>query len=371
VKSPFGPVKLLTPLFSSSGLEDAQFFQVVDTIRANDLFRRMRKEKSIEFIVPEAQHSKMIAIYKNLKYKWKKIHPNYGDKSPKEIFHLYRRFKQDRNHFFGRFGFIISENYQIKLKYPPDVSIMPSAIRTFIDEPNSVFMPMNLWEGILSTNEWNSKGLPIEALEETIHPLYGVWSPTNQEFLNLFKKYLDSTELQGTAIDLGCGTGVLGFMLAKKGMQVFGVDSLFQAAKCTNLNAQKLELDVNAVHDDANKVDLPMCDVIVCNPPWIPVSKKTALDSGVYDPNESLLKAAFMQTKKLNAKGKLLLFYSDFASKIGLQKENRIDELCQSNQMKIANRLEINFPYTTDTDHPLKKFKDSSHIYLYEIIRDL
>lgn len=369
INSPYGKVRLLTPLFKSSGLEDVQHYQVVDTIRTSVLFKRMRSEKTIEFIDSEAEHSKILAIHKNLKYRLSKDRHNYQDKSSQQIFHLYRRNKQDRIHFFGRLGFVVSSNFEVLLKNAPDVSILGSAIRTFLQEPHDVFMPLNIWEGILSANEWTNKGIFIQALNAIIHPIYGVWAPTNQDYLSLLQKYLLDVKLTGTAVDLGCGTGVLSFMLAKHGMQVFAIDSLFQAAKCTNLNAKVLDLDVNAVCGEANDVNIPNCEVLICNPPWIPVSKSSVLDSGVYDPEEKLLKSAFMQTKKLVAGGRFLLFYSDLAQNLGLQSADRIEELCKQHELKISQKMSKPFPVTMDQKNPLKKWKDNSHIFFYEITR--
>jgi predicted RNA methylase len=254
------------------------------------------------------------------------------------------------------------------LKAVPDIEILPSAIRTFISTPEPVFMPLNIWEGIVSANEWFQKGIEIPNLG-TIFPLYGVWAPTSQSYLNLFQDYLKSRTFKGTAIDLGCGTGVLGMMLAQRGMTVFGVDSNFQAAKCANLNAQKLGLDFTAVHDSVEKISLPSCDVLVCNPPWIPGSPSSELDKGNFDEDEKVLKACFEQTKKLNSGGRLLLIHSDLPARLGLQKENRVDELCVRNGLIITNVFKKEFGISLDLKDPFKKIKDGSHILLYEIKR--
>ena len=54
-----------------------------------------------------------------------------------------------------------------------------------------------------------------------------------KETIKLLNKYLGKKNVKGTAIDLGCGSGVLGMILAKRGMSSFGIDSNFQAAKAS------------------------------------------------------------------------------------------------------------------------------------------
>ena len=370
IQSPHGLLRLLIPIYQQSGIDTLEYNRVSDTISHRVLFKRLKSTKSIEFISEKATYSKVIGISKNLRKDLRFSLPDVSKcKSPKDIFHLYRRGKINQIHFLARVGFTIDQNYKIFLRFVPEIPILNSAIRTFITEPMPIFMPINLWDGIISANEWNEKGIQIAGLGNKIYPGYGVWPPTNQEYLKLFTDYISSSNLEGTAVDLGSGSGVLGMILAKHGLNSFGVDNNFHAAKSSNLNAQRLGLDFTAVHGDANSIIIPECDVLVCNPPWIPAVSSSILDNGNYDPDENLLKASFSQTKKLKPNGRFLLIYSDLAQNLELQNKGRIEELCKENNLVIKNILSCHFPITLDHTHPLKPFRDKSFIYLYEIIR--
>ncbi|OMJ87540.1 hypothetical protein SteCoe_10715 [Stentor coeruleus] len=370
IHSPFGQLRLLFPIYQKAGLQDIKYNKVTDNISHKVLFKRLKSEKSLEFIDERAIYGKIIAITRNLRRDFRWCLPSTSKcQTPKEIFHLYRRSKIEHAHYLARVGFHIDENYKVFLRGVPDIGILPSAIRTFLDHPQPIYMPINIFEGIVSANEWLEKGLHIGVLGEKIYPLYSVWPPTNQEYLKLFDSYLQSTSVKGTAVDLGCGTGILGFMLAKKGMSVFAVDSNFNAAKCANLNAQKLGLEFTAVHGNVKDIAIPECNILVCNPPWLPASAGTLLDRGSYDPNEELLCAAFMQTKKLKANGRFLLIYSDLAANIGLQNPGRIEELCKKHELVIRNMTKLPMSLTLDKEHPLKAIRDNSSIYFYEIVR--
>jgi len=60
-----------------------------------------------------------------------------------------------------------------------------------------------------------------------------------------------------------------------------------------------------------------VCDLIICNPPWLPadfVLETNPLDNGVYDPQEKfLLSSLNFARMHLSPQGKMLLVYSDLA----------------------------------------------------------
>ena len=83
----------------------------------------------------------------------------------------------------------------------------------------------------------------------------------------------------------------------------------------------------------AKDLDFPFTvDLVMCNPPWIPadfVKATNPLDNGVYDPDEKFLKSAFnfCRVHLDKTKGEMLLIYSDLAYQLGLQSDNRVQEL--------------------------------------------
>ena len=154
ITSPHGKLRFLYPIYQKSGIEDLKYNRVTDTISHKVLYSRMRQEKTIEFISDKSSYSKIVGLSKNIRQRLRYTLPNFKKQtSPENIFHLYRRAKIDQAHFLARIGFTIDENYNIFLKYVPDIPILPSAIRTFITEPEPIFMPLNIWDGIISSNE--------------------------------------------------------------------------------------------------------------------------------------------------------------------------------------------------------------------------
>jgi SAM-dependent methyltransferase len=371
LNSPWGPVHLLKPVFQSSGLDDIVINPVKDKISAKFLYSRLIKEKSIEIAAFESEYNRMFGLYKSIK----KI--SYRDKvdfskckTPTDIFHLHRRTKIAKSHLLHRFGFLFSET-QIKLRGDrPDLSILPQVVRALNAKQNEIsFVSFKLWEGIVSANEWYTKGLMVDVLGDKIYPLYGVWMPTTQEYLNLFKEYLDADIPEGPALDIGCGSGILSFLMAKKGIEVVAVDKNYWAVECTRLNAGRLGLKVRTYQlNELNDIETSSLNTIVSNPPWLPVKASSSLDNGVYDPKGEMLLGTFKTAKRfLTENGRLLLIYSDLAQNLGLQEPCFIEKLIESHDLKLKERIETFFPKSLDLRDPLRDIKDSSHIYLYDI----
>lgn len=115
--------------------------------------------------------------------------------------------------------------------------------------------------------------------------------PTRQNYLELLGKYLSNKRIsanEDTILDVGCGSGVLSFVLAKqasKNSKIIGLDINPQAVKTANMNATRLKIEnFKALEFNINdRVDFSMFaqessipkeySLIISNPPWI-VAKK-------------------------------------------------------------------------------------------------
>ena len=95
------------------------------------------------------------------------------------------------------------------------------------------FVPMTVLEGLASSSNLLKRGIQIHCLQSRlIYPLYGVWTPTTQEYLNLLSNYVSQMSNKysrfKTMVDLGCGTGVLSLVMSENGKfngQIYSIDS--------------------------------------------------------------------------------------------------------------------------------------------------
>ena len=107
------------------------------------------------------------------------------------------------------------------------------------------FVPMTVVEGLASSANMLKRGIQIHCLQSRlIYPLYGVWTPTTQEYLSLLSNYVSQKTSHYSRfknmVDLGCGTGVLSIVLCENGGfggQIYSVDSQKRCIQSTEMNS--------------------------------------------------------------------------------------------------------------------------------------
>ena len=93
--------------------------------------------------------------------------------------------------------------------------------------------------------QYQEKGVEVEGLGKHIYPKGHVWMPTSQRYLTYYLELIkDLSSKEGNVLDVGCGSGVLGFLFAKKHKKsrVVGLDVNPDAVETTNINAAELRL---------------------------------------------------------------------------------------------------------------------------------
>ena len=71
-----------------------------------------------------------------------------------------------------------------------------------------------------------------------------------------------------TALDLGAGSGVLGLLLAYRGLRVTGVELDAAWVERARQGATESRLPVEVIHGDVRHWSGPRVDLVVTNPPW-------------------------------------------------------------------------------------------------------
>lgn len=383
MNSPLGALNFIVPLYKRSGLVDVDLRFVTNALKSSELLNRLTTKKTIELGKPDAHYRNLMALHKNVTRKLKVKYYGRSDKpadtfakckSPTEIYHLKRRTETAIAHTMHRYGFIVNEENKAMLKGEdfPEIPMFLKFVheRRVKDKVN--FVSFRLLESFISVHEWYKNGIAIEALDKRlIRPVYSVWPPTSQGYINLLAKYITSENLSsGRALDIGSGTGVLSLVLASKGLSVTAIDCNKSAVECTRINALAMGMDMveAKLADVTQDLDLPKFDVIVSNPPWLPGAGGDPLIQSVYDDKGQMLKACIrVAAERLEPQGRFLLIYSDLAQRLGLQPANYIESLCEAAGLRVAQKLDEPFPKQINTLDPLKPLKDTSVISLYDI----
>jgi methylase of polypeptide subunit release factors len=215
--------------------------------------------------------------------------------------------------------------------------------------------------GLIGAHEWRRKGVFIPALDERIHPWYGVFSPVRGEYVELVAQapLPAGAGLAGTslAFDIGAGTGVLSAVLARRGIQrVVATDMDERALGCARANIERLGL--------ASQVELVRADLfpdgraplVVCNPPWLPGKPSSAIEYAIYDPDSRMLKGFLAGLKDhLLDGGEGWLILSDLAEHLGLRSREQLLGWIAAAGLEVAGRHDIRpmHPKASDADDPL------------------
>ncbi|WP_314034662.1 class I SAM-dependent methyltransferase [Dietzia sp. CH92] len=271
---------------------------------------------------------------------------------PGEIFRANRRSRAERATILGGILVPLDPDYSISLRRAPDVrdacehAYGPPADGAG-EAPGGggageapggetlVSLPELL--GVISAYEWHRSGIEIAALGARIHPAYGVFAPTRDEYIDLIADapWPDGVD-QPVVWDIGTGTGVLAAVLAGRGARaVVASDINPRAVECARDNVRRLGLEDRVTvtrgdlwpggDDDEVGYHTGRADVVVCNPPWIPGRPTSALEQGIYDPDSDLLHRFLAELPEhLTPNGQGWLILSDLAEHLGLRTRDEL-----------------------------------------------
>jgi methylase of polypeptide subunit release factors len=210
--------------------------------------------------------------------------------------------------------------------------------------------------GVIGAHEWRRKGVFIPALDERIHPWYGVFSPVRGEYVELVAQAPLPAGAK-VAFDIGAGTGVLSAVLAHRGLQgVLATDMDERALGCARANLERLGLTGQVEVVRADLYPEGSADLVVCNPPWLPGKPSSAIEHAVYDPDSRMLKGFLAGLKAhLRAGGEGWLILSDLAEHLGLRSRDQLLGWITAAGLDVVGRHDIRptHPKASDPDDPL------------------
>lgn len=261
-----------------------------------------------------------------------------GVHSAAHAFHLHREERSRLARTLGRLLVPVDDDYTVPLRRAPDVR--QACMEVYGPATGPSVMALRELLGVVGAHEWRRKGIHVPALNDRIHPHYGVFSPTRGEYIDLVADAPLAT--RSRAFDIGTGTGVLAAVLARRGVQhLVATDLDPRAVACARDNLERLEL--------AGRVDVLRADLfppgraplIVCNPPWIPAKPASPLDHAVYDPEGQMVRG-FLDglAEHLEPGGEGWLILSDLAEHLGLRSRGELLAAFAAGGLRVVDRLE-------------------------------
>jgi predicted RNA methylase len=240
-----------------------------------------------------------------------------------------------------------------------------------------ILVPLREWVGARGAREWYRKGVEVPALGGRVHPRYGVFAPIRGEYVDLVAEQSESIGMTGrTAYDIGTGTGVLAFVLARRGAsRVVATDADPRAVACARDNAVRLSLGPNVEVlqvDPDDPFPNGSADVLVCNPPWVPVEAPTPYERSVFDPDGRFLRR-FLDgsAAHLNPGGQAWLVLSDFAERVGLRPPDSLAEAVRRAGLVSlgSRRTHPSHDRAADPDDPLHSIRSQEVVSLHVLGR--
>ncbi|THC46241.1 class I SAM-dependent methyltransferase [Massilia sp. Mn16-1_5] len=271
-----------------------------------------------------------------------------------EQFHRHRLAQLQRARTLAMLLIPFEADYTIPLRRAPDVRQACNEAYGAFSEPFVVSLRELL--GLIGAHEWRSKGVPIAALDDRIHPWYGVFSPVRGEYVELVAQAPLPHKAQ-TAFDIGAGTGILSAVLARRGLRrVLATDMDARALGCARENIARLGLDAQVEIIQADLFPEGQAELVVCNPPWLPGKPSSAIEYAIYDPDSRMLRGFLNGLQAhLAPGGEGWLILSDLAEHLGLRSREQLLGWIEAAGLTVAGRHDVRpvHPKAQDKDDPL------------------
>jgi len=264
--------------------------------------------------------------------------PRKTAEAAKDAFNLHRQAQSQRARTLGMLLMEVDADYGLALRRAPD--IRQSCNEAYGAGTTPFVVSLREILGLIGAHEWRKTGVEIPALEERIHPYYGVFSPVRGEYLQLIADA--PLPARTLAFDIGTGTGVIAALLAKRGVaEVIATDMDTRALSCARDNLTRLDLRDRVEVLQADLFPEGKAPLIVCNPPWIPARPSAAIEHAIYDPDSRMLKGFLNGLKDhLAPRGEGWLILSDLAEHLELRSRDELLQMIEAAGLKVVARLD-------------------------------
>jgi methylase of polypeptide subunit release factors len=292
---------------------------------------------------------------------------------PAEAWAEERERRRLEHETLGRVVVPVEAGFRVPLSRAPNVGeALEEALGAAAALPG--LLPLRDLLGMIGAHEWRRRGVDIAALGARVHPHYGVYAPVRGEYVDLVAHAAAEWPAAGRrVIEVGTGTGVLAFVLARAGASVVATDAEPRAVACARENAARLGLAgrVAVVEADLYPATGGTADLVVSNPPWLPGEAYGPLDRAVYDPGGRFLERLVAGLPAhLAPGGEAWLVLSDLAELLGLRARDHVAALAGAAGLRIADVREArpSHPRASDPGDPLHAYRAREVTRLYRLV---
>ena len=219
----------------------------------------------------------------------------------------------------------LTNNLYLRIfNHHPDLIKAPGNpwLKEFYPENNEFCLRFTDYLGLNGARQWYEKGLTFSGLSHKVYPFYGTYFPTRTEHLELFDQWLSRNHIFKKAVDIGCGCGVLSFYMLSHGIKnILATDINPNALASMKYDIERISASpcVKLMHTGFFQgLENHNPDLVVFNPPWIPMETHTTIDKAMYygpDFFENFFNQAFQY---LDETCRLVILFSNFAQVAGI-----------------------------------------------------
>jgi methylase of polypeptide subunit release factors len=286
-----------------------------------------------------------------------------------QVFAHQRAAQAERARVLGALLLPFDADHGVPLRRAPDVREAGLQAHGPVDAPYASSLRELL--GVVGAYEWRKKGVKVPALGADIHPWHGVFSPVRGEYVDLIARTkLPAAAKPARALDVGCGTGVLSAVLAKRGLWVVATDNSLMALACAAENLIRLELADRVTLQKADLFTKGRFGLVVCNPPWVPAPAHSHLDAAVYDPDSRMLRGFLSGlAAHLAPGGEGWLILSDLAEHLGLRSREELLGWVADAGLQVLGKIdtEPRHPKAADDRDPLHAARSAEVTSLWRL----
>lgn len=242
----------------------------------------------------------------------------------------------------------------------------------------------------VGVDQWRQKGVFVEALQDYVYPDFGVFPPTRQEHIHLLQQQCindkatvhnnNNNNHPTSFMDVGTGTGVLAALVLQHypNSRVICTDHNPVALQCARSNLERLFPSKDTTgckkieYYHGNLFAPTTVDVIVCNPPWLPGTAHSLLESSIYDTHQGFLTTFLRDARShlTNDAGEVWLLLSNLAVLLGLRSRDEFLQRIDDGGLYIQEERSTTTPSigAKDVDYPLvAQARQNEVVTLYKL----
>jgi methylase of polypeptide subunit release factors len=333
-----------------------------DRTRADDAFRRACEGVSLLFRGTWGNlHQLLAALARRVDARRR---PPPADLA--EAFRAHRQHQAYSHQVLSKLLVELDARYQLALSRGPDVREACREVWGPCEKPSVTTLKQLL--GMVGAHEWRKAGIRLPALGDTLlRPHFGVFAPIRSEYVDLVAQA--PLGVVQRAFDLGTGTGVLAFVLARRGVpRVVATELEPRALQCARENAAAFRLEDRVEIAECDLFPDGRADLVVFNPPWLPERPHSRAERALFDPGHSLVHRFLRELPEhLSPGGEAWLLLSDLGERLGVTPPGLVREVAMAKGLAVVGESTAKARHRRagDESDPLfaARSQETTHLY--------